>query len=553
MLNQKLLYLVPVITLVLFGIFGTKALLKPGFFSSHDGEHQLVRQYVFDRAIKAGHFPPRFDRQLQNHLGYPLFTFTYQLPFWLGEPFVLASIAIPDAVKIIFILTFIASGLTMYLFAKEQWGRLAGTLAAFLYLWAPYRFLTIFVRASLGEHVAFMFLPLLLWSLNSLRESKWRITLGAVSIAGLLLSHSMFAQISSLPIILYWLAQLWQEKNKLPYLVYTGITVLLGVGLTSFYLLPALYYRQDIQGLNRTFYAEHFVTLKQLIYSKWGYTFSVFGTENDGMSFQIGIAQWLVILGSVLAVVYNACRKKLHLTALALLLAFITSVFLMMDPSSRIWEWLVKWAVIDIPWRFLAVTTFTASALGGFIIYQLKPRLLKLIVVICLVTISLYTNRNHLRVNERLDFGKDWFTNYIGTSNSYDEYKPVHTSQTLLKREKLPPVEIIKGEAQIDILKDQPDKLLLQATNIKPVEISVNTVYFPGWEVQVDGTKLEIQKILSDGVPKIDLNPGKHTVKLTYQQTQVMQLANIVSLISSAILVGILITHKKLSLKRKKK
>ena len=127
-------HLVPILLLTVVGLIGTKALLQPGFFSSHDGEHQLIRQYVFDRAIKAGHFPPRFDRQLQNHLGYPLFTFTYQLPFWLGEPFVLAGVSIPDAVKIVFILTYIASGLTMYLFAQERWGRLAGGLAAFLYL-----------------------------------------------------------------------------------------------------------------------------------------------------------------------------------------------------------------------------------------------------------------------------------------------------------------------------------------------------------------------------------------------------------------------------------
>ena len=527
----------PLVTLIIIGIFGTKALLQPGFFSSHDGEHQLVRQYIFDRAIKAGHIPPRFDRQLYNHLGYPLFTFTYQLPFWIGEGFMSMGFSIPNAVKATFILTYILSGITMYVFTQERWGKLGGLMAAFLYLWAPYRFLSIFVRASLGEHTAFIFLPLLLWALS--RPTRVRLTVGSISIFGLLLSHSMFAQLSAMPIILFWLAEFWQQKNKKFFILHSSFIILLGLGLSAYYLIPAMYYRSAIQGLNSTFYAEHFVTLKQLIYSKWGYTFSFFG-ENDGMSFQIGFAQWIAMALGV-GIILKDIPKKLHRPALALVASFIVSIFLMTDPSSKIWEQAVKkWFVIDLPWRFLAISTFTTSAMAAFVVSNLRNKLSKAIFCVFLFSIALYTNRNHLRINERLDFDHNWFTSYTGTSNSYDEYKPVSTSQDLLKQPPLPAVTIEKGIADVHVIDDKPQRLFFDLDAKTDINGRINTVYFPGWQIYINGAPGDISQ-LTQGVPALRLPPGRYNIMLTYEQTNITLAAELISLASSAIVAIIII------------
>lgn len=536
----------PIILLIIIGLLGTKDLLKPGFYSSHDGEHQLVRQYVFDRAIKSGHIPPRFDRQLYNHLGYPLFTFTYQLPFWIGEAFLGLGLSIPWAIKTTFIITYILSGLTMHLFAVEKWGRTGGFIAAFLYLWAPYRFLTIFVRASLGEQTAFIFLPLLLWALNNISYPKRRIIIGSVSIAGLLLSHSMFAQISLVPLGIFLIARVWQEPKKIRFLVQTLLIGILGVGLSAFYMLPAMYYRSAIQGLNSTFYAEHFVTLKQLIYSKWGYTFSVFG-ENDGMSFQIGFAQWIAVILASLIILKDS-PKKLHRIALALVIGFMVSIFLMMGESSKIWEQAVKkWFVIDLPWRFLAVTTLTSSALAAFVMSSIQKKSVRIMLFTLLILVAVYTNRNHLRINERLDFDHNWFTNYTGTSNSYDEYQPVHTSQDLLKLPPLPPFEVKQGNSKVNILKDQPHRLLLSSNSEQSTKLQLYTVYFPGWQLFIDNQNQPIESVLSQGTPLVSLSAGEHTVDLTYKQTQIMKIANLMSVVSGGIVMGIIAVKRKKS------
>jgi len=544
MKNNGLKHILPLIALTILGVLGTKALLRPGFYTSHDGEHQLVRQYIFDRAIQYGQIPPRFDRQLQNHLGYPLFTFTYQLPFWIGETLIKSGYSFPDSIKGTFILTFIASGLAMYLFAQDRWGRFAGLLAGFLYLWAPYRFLTIFVRAQLGEHTALVFIPLLLWAISKTANRKIRTVVGAVSVAGLLLSHSMVAQMAALPFLLFSIARLWREKLRKPFLIQTLSIAILGVGLASFYLIPALNYRSAIQGLNRTFYAEHFVTLKQLLYSKWDYGFSISG-EGDGMSFQIGIAQWLTVAVSTWLVARSILRKKINGYLLAFLLAFVISVFLMTGQSSSLWVQAVKkWLVIDIPWRFLAITTFTSAALAAFVIKATKSAIVKLAIFTLLVLVAFYTNRNHLRVNKYIDFDQGWLDDYKGTSNSYDEYKPVLTSQNLLKIENIEPAEVVDGEAEVTIIDDQPHRLTLTADVKTSARIKLNTVFFPGWQLSVDQAKINIETSLSEGAPTVTLTDGIHHLDLSYRQTNLMKLANAISLVSASIILVILSQRK---------
>jgi len=520
--------------ILLLGILGTKSLLKPEFYTNHDGEHQLVRQYIFDRAVKAGHFPPKVDRQLLNGLGYPLFTFTYQLPFWIGELFVLSGLSFALSIKAVFILTFILSGAAMYLFARDKWGQSAGLLAAFLYMWAPYRFLTILVRASLGEHVALVFIPLLFWSLGQV--SKKRKIWGGIAIAGLFLSHGMVTQMVILPLLLYWLAQFLSQPKKSTFILHSALIAFVGLGLSAFYWFPALYYQSQIQGLNATFYAEHFVTLKQLIYSKWGYAFSVLG-EADGLSFQIGIAQWLVVSAALLLVFKSKAKK----TALSLIAAFTLSVFLMTQLSTAIWEKAVSWGVvIDIPWRFLSIATFTSSALAGFVVKAL-PGHFKRILILSLVAVALYTNRNHLRINEARSFDPTWFSQFGGTSNSYNEYQSTRTSEELLKTKNLAAFDVTNGNIEVEILKDGPQELVLK-TEVKETDsvIRINTTYFPGWRLYLN----QQEQIIKRDYPEVHLGPGSYQIDLVYRQTQLMRLANLVSLATGGIVIFVVLKQK---------
>ena len=246
---------VSILIILIFGFLGSKALFHSGFYTSHDGEHQLVRQYVFEQGLKDRQIPVRFNRQLYNGFGYPLYYFTYRLPFYIGEVFRMAGLSFANSIKAVFFIAHIASGLAMFWFAR-RWGNFAGIIAAFLYMWAPYRFSVIFVRAALGEHVAAVFVPLLFASVRSGRKGNVNVVLGALSLAGMFLSHAMMAQITLLAFIPWMLMSLRANPSdgrsvaislrSIPKIFFMFI---LGIGLSAYYLLPAAAYRGLTQKL----------------------------------------------------------------------------------------------------------------------------------------------------------------------------------------------------------------------------------------------------------------------------------------------------------------
>src|SRR3989338_10643896 len=344
-MNNKLTVITIITIIIIFGLVGSKAFFHHGFYTSHDGEHQLVRQYIFDQGLRDGQVPVRFSRQLYNGYGYPLFMFTYCLPFYAGEVFRLAGFSFADSVKTVFLIAYILSGLVMFWFAR-RWGNFAGVMAAVLYMWAPYRFSVMFVRAALWEHAAAVFVPLLFGSISSGKKVKINVVSGVVAIAGLFLSHAMMAQIVLLMFIPWAVGNWWLSKEKKYFVRRLVLMLLLGVGLAAYYLVPAAAYRGLTQKLNPNYFADHFVTLRQLVYSPWGYTFSMKGTENDGMSFQVGATQWAAIMLTVISYLLLVIRKKKDqifskdlILNTSLMLIFVISIFLMTEKSAFVWNW----------------------------------------------------------------------------------------------------------------------------------------------------------------------------------------------------------------------
>ncbi len=102
-----------------FSILGMKALIHPGLFTAHDIWHQVVRLYYYYQGISDGQIPPVWIGQLANSFGYPLFLFSYHLPWIIGIPFLEIGFDIPNTLKILFFLSFLTSGFSMYFFAKN--------------------------------------------------------------------------------------------------------------------------------------------------------------------------------------------------------------------------------------------------------------------------------------------------------------------------------------------------------------------------------------------------------------------------------------------------
>ena len=121
-----------IIFIIIVSVFALKNLFGPGYYSSHDGVHQVIRLYYFDQLISDRQIPPRWVGDLLNGYGYPLFNFSYHLPWIIAEPFVLFGGSIFDAINITFVIAFSLSGITMYIFLRHIFGLLPAFVGAFL-------------------------------------------------------------------------------------------------------------------------------------------------------------------------------------------------------------------------------------------------------------------------------------------------------------------------------------------------------------------------------------------------------------------------------------
>ncbi|MBI2334647.1 hypothetical protein HYU96_02500 [Candidatus Daviesbacteria bacterium] len=141
--------------LLLLTFPAVRALFAPGGFTSHDLTHHVIRQISMDKLLSEGQFPPRWSGELNNGYGYPVFLFNYPLPAMVGEVFHKLGLGYVDSVKAVLLSSMLISVIGMYLFLYALLGsKLAAFLGAMFYLYAPLRFLNVYVSAAVGSALA---------------------------------------------------------------------------------------------------------------------------------------------------------------------------------------------------------------------------------------------------------------------------------------------------------------------------------------------------------------------------------------------------------------
>lgn len=134
----------PIILIVILSYFAINPFFLPGFFPMHD-DTQVARVFEMKQALQDGQFPVRWVANLGYHYGYPIFNFYAPLAYYVGGFMSLIGFDSLTATKIMMVIGIILSGIFMYLFAKEFWGKLGGLVSALLYLYAPYHAVDIYV------------------------------------------------------------------------------------------------------------------------------------------------------------------------------------------------------------------------------------------------------------------------------------------------------------------------------------------------------------------------------------------------------------------------
>ncbi|MDP3045867.1 MAG: hypothetical protein Q8O07_00100, partial [Chloroflexota bacterium] len=246
----------PFIPLVLLlSVFAVAPLTAPGFFlNAHDATIGVYFLWQFDAGIRDGAWWPVWGAHMVYGYGYPLFMIIAPLAYYVAEGFLLLGLGMVGAIKGVYALAFLASGVTMYLFARRRLGRYGGLAAAVAYVYIPYHIVDIYVRADLPEFMAMAFFPALLWAVDSLmsaanrRQRTTGIAATALLYAGLVLTHFTMGVIFSPVVVAY---ALWRGifpddqprgvlRDLIRRLAPAAAALALGLALSAAFVVPAL-------------------------------------------------------------------------------------------------------------------------------------------------------------------------------------------------------------------------------------------------------------------------------------------------------------------------
>jgi len=380
---------------LLLTVFALGPLLQPGYFwGTHDARHNVYFLFEFDRSIQDGIWYPRWAPDFTFGYGYPFFNVYGPLAYYVGEVFHLIGFDFVSSVKIVFGLSIVLSGLTMYLFVRRLMGPKAGLVAALVYVYVPYHVFDLYVRAALAESATFIFVPLVLWGCYEAVQSP-RLTnivgLG-LAYAGLMFTNNLVWLLYTLLVVPAYLIMLvlaqvnrdqplreLSKESFFPFLAnLLRISIpplaglLLGLGLSSIFWIPMAtefkYVRVDQWYAGRYDYRDDFVYFFQLFSPTWGFGASGPG-PGDTVSFQLGAVPFVLSVLS-LAVLKQAKDWALRRQILFFQAVTLVAIFLLLPAAATAWELLSPVRFAQFPWRYLTFTVLSTAVLAGSIIHE---------------------------------------------------------------------------------------------------------------------------------------------------------------------------------------
>lgn len=530
-----------VLIIVLLAIPASLALTKPGFFPTQDYIY-VARVYQMHKALQDGQFPVRWVSDFRY--GEPLFNFYAPLPYYAGALIKFLGFDYLTVVKILFALGFILSSMAMFFLARQFWGNLGGLLASTLYLYAPYHSSDVYVRGALSESWALIFFPLiLLYSFKLIEKASAKnIVFLALSLAGLFFTHNIMTVLFT-PFLLAWCAFLIWQKKDFRKVKSIALALVLGVGLASTFMIPAFFEKDLVQSdklIKGYFdYRAHFVTVKQFFITDWGYGASLWGPKDD-MSFQVGLSHWaaLVLVLGFLALSRNI-KERFLLIALGGMFAF--SLFMQHNRSAPIWESFSLLAYTQFPWRFLGLSIFFISLLGGaltlFLNKKLQPLVFLLIIGIIAMNINFFRPESYY-----LDSVDDHYMSDATLAiddKLPKDYLPIWVKY-IDKEKKISDPYVVEGQANISEFNKKSTMATFKISVSEDSQIEAPITYYPGWAVLLNNQKIALENPSELGLIKFKAPRGEHTVRLELENTPIRTVGNIVSLVSIILLIVLL-------------
>ncbi len=516
--------------------FATALLVVSPFFwlgnaSGHDFGFHAASWLDVAGQWREGIVFPRWTEWANHGFGEPRFIFYPPLSWMLGAAlgFVAPWIAVPG-VFIVIVQTM--AGLCSFALARRFLSGRAALIGAACYAANPYALLIVYMRSDFAELLACALMPLVVLAavqLGGLVEERRgslprAMAFFAVTFAAIWLSNAPAGVMASYgtAILFVWAAV--GEKSLRP--LWRGAGGLaLGLGLTSFYLLPAAYEQRWVN------IAE---ALSSGLQPSDNFLYTAINDPEHNVFNWIAssVAILLLVMTGIAGIAAHrgtAQEEESDETKKVwrvLLLLSAAAAMLMLRPSAIFWEHLPKLRFVQFPWRWMAILAvpyayFLAAAMG-------RGRVRWIWGVLVLVVAggtATFLVQQAWWDSEDIPVLREAIANDQGFEGT-DEYDPSGDDHYNLP-EKAPRVQVLPAEesegiapkAEIHIERWTAEEKDLRVTSREPLRVGLRLLNYPAWRVEVNRKAVTPQRAETNGRMILPLAPGTQRITARFVRT----------------------------------
>lgn len=523
------------ITLTLLVIINSGWLIFKGMPFQHDIEFHYSRIISLANTIKNGDFFALIHDAFYGY-GYALGIFYGNLFFYI--PSLLYIIGLPDILvfKLFYILINIGTVIITYFSMKGIIkNKKISVFITILYCLSEYRLIDVFVRGAVGEMLAFMVAPLIIYGIYEIIYGdckKWYLfTIGFVLI---LLSHlisTVLMVIFCSIIILFNIKRFWNEKCRIKYLI---ISVIVGILLGAFFIFPIL---------EQYLLSEISIFVDGSVYYPTGLSILNLVIPSKLFSYYLGVSIILLIPIRFFVKKKNIDKNDYKLLSFSNYLFILGVIAWMFTSDIFPWKYLGNmFSFIQFPWRLLFIATLFLSFSIGINIYLLYKNghkkivdaVFKFIIIASLITIGLYSVQYGIRKNHYNTFT----TNEIGNG----EYLLSNTDLFELKN-KVYGFNTNNDELIFDYSKKGTKVVINYSNNLtSDTYIEIPLFNYLGYDIN---SNLKVENGTNDFM-KIYLEDENGSFEIYYKGTSIQKISYIISFITGVSFIGFLIvSHRK--------
>ena len=163
--------------IITISVLSVLPLLVKSNIWGHDTNFHLANISDITNSISINNPLPKICTNIGNGLGYATHLFYAPLPHYIGGYLNLLfknlNLGVDNCLTFIYLIVSILSGIVMFKYAYElSKNNYVAIISSIIYILMPYRIGDMVIRSSMNEVFIFLFLPMILLSLNRLINNK---------------------------------------------------------------------------------------------------------------------------------------------------------------------------------------------------------------------------------------------------------------------------------------------------------------------------------------------------------------------------------------------